>query len=1152
MRRSLLTSLLLVVVLLSGVVWSQTTATGAIVGTVTDPEGKVVQGASVVLVDQGTGIRRESRTDASGVCRFSLLPPGQYSAEFGAPGFATIKKAGITVNVSETTSVNTTMQIGARKDVIEVTAETVGVSTETSSIGRLISPQEINEIPLTNRNYTQILHLSPGVAGNLTNAAELGRNSQEIIVHGSQVRDNNYHMDGAEINNPGSSLAGNYNGFGGIPIPSPDAIQEFNVQTGQYDAGSGRSVGANVNVVTKSGTNSFHGTLFEYFRNDVLNANDYFLNAAHQPRASMKQNQFGFVLGGPIKHNKLFFFASYQGTRQVSGLGKSSLGSVYLPAELTNDRSQAGLGAAFAGQRGLFQTLFGGVGPAILANGSNINPAALKLLQLKNPNGSYYIPTPQRVSGGSGVATFSLPSHFLEDQMIANIDYAVSPKHMLSGRWFSSWDNQTTGFPLQSQMPTLTAVPGNGQRWPINNYSTILKLTSTLSNVLVNEVRVNYVRNTSNQLGSAAVTAAQVGITGTNSELPNILMPGMFSLGDDLANGGFITRSQGLGAADQIAWSRGKQNIRVGVEFARSYTTMSVPGLFRGLLIIPSFADLLLGLPGCAAGGCAPNTTTDIPFSNILASIGAAGIWPRRYHANDWSFFFQDDYKVHPQLTLNLGIRWEIKSPFSEANGLMANFIPSLATATVPAGGTYSGFLVPHNYPGTPPVGVTRSGSNFVTDGTPLSEFAPRVGLAWRPFAKSHSLVVHAGYGIFYNRNSAEGTYSTSTAQPYLRLQILSATTNSLASLQQPFIPALPPESAFPMWSPRTPTSNLSQVTMDPNIHSPMTQQWSLNMQYEMKGGVLLEVGYVGSHAIRVLEGDQPNEAQLASPANPINGQTTSTLANIGLRVPFQGFSPGGLQGRRYDGQSSYNGLEATIRKRLSHGLQLQASYTFSKTLNNQRTNVAGATFSERMANDGRGLAEFSRPQRFVLSYLYEFPNFHGSKGGLGKLLGGWSVSGVTTFQSGNPLTVIDTRAGTIYGADGSDAWFLPANFCSGASNSSLVTHGSVQSRLNGYINAAAICAPPTIGDGTGFGNIGRGVLRGPGQNNWDISIAKVTKVKGPTEATNLEFRAQFFNAFNHPQFANPALDASSPSFGTITSTSVSPRLIQFALKYNF
>jgi hypothetical protein len=331
-----------------------------------------------------------------------------------------------------------------------------------------------------------------------------------------------------------------------------------------------------------------------------------------------------------------------------------------------------------------------------------------------------------------------------------------------------------------------------------------------------------------------------------------------------------------------------------------------------------------------------------------------------------------------------------------------------------------------------------------------------------------------------------------------------------------------------------------------------MTQQWSLNMQYELKGGVLLEVGYVGSHAIRVLEGDQPNEAQLASPANPINGQTTSTLANIGLRVPFQGFSPGGLQGRRYDGQSSYNGLEATIRKRLSHGLQLQASYTFSKTLNNQRTNVAGATFSERMANDGRGLAEFSRPQRFVLSYLYEFPNFHGSKGGLGKLLGGWSVSGVTTFQSGNPLTVIDTRAGTIYGADGSDAWFLPANFCSGASNSSLVTHGSVQSRLGGYINAAAICAPPTIGDGTGFGNIGRGVLRGPGQNNWDISIAKVTKVKGPTEATNLEFRAQFFNAFNHPQFANPALDASSPSFGTITSTSVSPRLIQFALKYNF
>ncbi|MBZ5527388.1 MAG: TonB-dependent receptor, partial [Acidobacteriia bacterium] len=993
------TASLLAAILFSLPLWSQTSATGALSGTVTDAQGGALPGVTVGLLQQETGAQRTAMTDTDGVFRFALLSPGKYSVEFSITGFKTVKRTDVTVNVSETAVVNTSLQIGMKSEIVLVKADQVQVQTETSSLGQLIGENDLRDIPLTNRNYTQMLHLSAGVTASLINAAEVGRNTQDVYVHGGTTLDNNYQMDGAQINSSYSGRAGDTSAFGGIPVPNPDAIQEFNIQTGQYDAGSGRSMGANVNVVTKSGGNDFHGGVFEYFRNDVLNANDYFLNRNGQPRPAMKQNQFGFTLGGPVKHNKLFFFGSYQGTRQVNGMGASSLRSVNLPP-LTNDRSAAALGAIFAGQRGLLQMMFGGVGPAILADGSNINPVALTLLQFKLPDGSYYIPTPQIIINGLGMSTYSVPSHFSENQMIENVDYKISAKHTFSAHWFSGWDDDELGFPQSSLVQNVNAVPGNGPLGAFRNHTLTAKLTSILTSNFVNEGRFSFIRNVGVTQGGAPLSAQQAGIQPgpMSTEMPSIVMPGLFSLGADV-NDGEKTAAESFQLADQIAWSKGKQNIRAGLGFERIRQNDNADGVERGVVILPSFPDFLLGLPGCPPGTFPvtcnpfnPGSTTGIPFSNLLVSVGFSGVVARHRRMNDWSMFFQDDYKLHRQLTLNVGLRWEVNGPASETNGLITNFNPALADPVPPPGGTFSGFVVPSNFPGTLPTGVTRSDNkSTLAGGTPLHNFAPRIGLAWRPLAGNQNFVVHSGYGIFYSRTSTMGIFGTSLAQPYFVLSQLSGPANTLASLQQPFNPAPPPASAFPIWTPRQVGSNMSTVLLAPNFDSPMAQQWSLNLEYELKGGVMAKLGYVGSHGTRLLEMAELNQAQLASPQNPIHGETTNTVLNVGMRVPIVGFTPDGLRATETGGMSSYHGLEATVRKRLSHGLQLQASYTFSKTLDNEVTlqSSGGVLYggqTQTTVGNGRGVAEFSRPQRLVLSYLYSFSNFRAGAGLWGRL----------------------------------------------------------------------------------------------------------------------------------------------------------------------
>jgi len=427
---------------------AQTSGTGAISGIVSDATGGSVADARILVTSQATGEARIVTSNSRGAYVVPALLPGLYEVQVTRDGFKTLSAHNIKVTVTEATPLDLHLEVGQVSERIMVEGSTEQLQTESSTLGHVTTGEQVQDLPLVTRNYTQIVSLNPGVAADVNDAGAIGRGNLgmggvPISSNGGTQADNNVQMNGVGINDLQSS--GYFSG--GVGIPNPDTIAEFKVQTGQYDAAYGRNAGANVDVITKGGSNNFHGAAWEFLRNEDLNANTFFRNAAGQPRPVLKQNQFGFDFGGPIKHDKLFFFTSYQGTRQRNGLDVNCSSSATSPP-ITDDRSATALGQLFAGQRGAIQDALGGVGPAIASDGSNINPVALNLLQMKLPNGQYVIPTPQTVDPSKnfevqGFSAFSFSCPYSENQFMTNADWQISSKSKLEGRFFFS-DSTTT------------------------------------------------------------------------------------------------------------------------------------------------------------------------------------------------------------------------------------------------------------------------------------------------------------------------------------------------------------------------------------------------------------------------------------------------------------------------------------------------------------------------------------------------------------------------------------------------------------------------------------------------------------------------------------------------------------------------------------
>ena len=1152
---------------------AQSAGTSALAGTVTDPSGAAIPNVTVTITSNATGQSRTSTTGSDGTYRFTLMPPGNYKVSFSASGFKTAEVGSEQLNVTETEALDRTLEVGAQTEQVTVEAAAEALQTESSTLGTTVTSQQVTGLPLSNRNYTQLLTMAAGANTNVNNATTIGKGTQDISVNGADPGNNNYQMDGVSIVNTANTGSAKDCGiYTGIGIPNPDAIQEFKIQTSTYDASYGGHPGGNVNVVTRSGTNQFHGSAWEFFRNTDLNANSFFDNLdGGGVRQVLNQNQVGGSIGGPIKKDKLFFFTDYQETRQKNGVSAGGSSSVFL-FPLPADRTAANVGAALcpANHPGspAYNTLFGV--NQVACDGSNISPQSLALLNAKLANGNYYIPG--NPSGAYGPVTYSQPATFTEHQLIANVDYVINSKNTLSVKYF--WTGDQEFAPLSG-----TDVPGTPVTSKYDNINSVARLTTLLTTSLVNELHVAGQRNGQHQSDTTVLTPQAIGqatIVPTITELPVTVIFNGPGLNGTLAPSNSPTDQMEYG--DQISWSHGRHTIRAGYEYQYAQWPITFEGLERGFLFYGTFADWMIG---SGADG-------NIFQCLYCVRSGPDGI-VHNYVENNHTAFVQDDWKVSSRLTFNLGVRWEYDGSYSDKYGNLTNLsLAQFATVPVPPSGPTTsgpglvGYVVPNNYANhypAPPAGVlTANNSDSVTSGPPKDNFAPRFGFAWQP-KQDGKLVIRGGVGLFYDRiGGGSFVHAVEQGYPYAVTLDYSGTAAAPFSNANPY-PSTPLGTFASRWvnfngcQPScllgAPNSAIDSPTLDMALHTPLTRQYNINLQYEFVHNWILEAGYVGSSSLNLLDQyHSVNTPLIASPSNPINGITVNTVDNAALRVPYLGYTPPGVDETAFDGISNYNSLQVTLRKQFSHGFLMQASYTYSKDLTDIAAILSGSGANSNVPTDlaqQYGPVGFSHPQRFVVNYSYDLP-FGQHTGALGILANGWNVSGVTTVQDGTPLTITDQNGGTVYDLGGYDT--ARAQMCPGSSYGSIATPGGIESRLGGpaggpgYLNISSFCSPPLAPNGlaagisgapTLFGNSGAGVILGPGNFNWDISIVKNFRI---TERQQVNFRTEFFNTFNHPQFSNPPaadLAVSTPStFGQITTTSVNPRIIQFALKYIF
>src|ERR1700744_3537543 len=569
---------------------AQSAGTGALTGTVTDPSRGGVPDSAVALTNTETSQQRNTVTGSDGTYKFTLISPGSYRVVFAARGFKTSEEPVVTVNVTETPVLDRVLELGTATDQITVEANVEVLQTASSTLGTTVTAQQVTGLPLSNRNYTQLLSMAAGANASVNNATQLGKATQDISVNGADPSQNNYQMDGVSIVKTANTGSSNDSGiYTGIGIPNPDAIQEFKIQTSTYDASYGAHPGGNVNVVTKSGSNTFHGGAWWFFRNTALNANPFFANADGSGKQVLNQNQTGGSLGGPINKNKHFFFADYQYTGQKNGIasGGSSTEFLYpLPAV----RTAANLGAALcpANHPGnpAYLTFLGGLSGSVACDGSNLSPVSVNMLNIKLPNGQYYIPS--NPTGAYGPVVFSDPALYNENQVIVNGDYLINSKNTFSARYF--WTSNPQTLPLSNNLP------GTPISLKYNNTNAVLKLTTLITNNLVNEVHAAGQYNGQNGSDTTPATPQSIGqatIVPTMTELPVTVIFGGPSLNGSLYPSNSPTDQIEYG--DQISWAHGHHTVRAGYEFQMAKWPISFAGLERGFLFYGTFADWLLG-----------------------------------------------------------------------------------------------------------------------------------------------------------------------------------------------------------------------------------------------------------------------------------------------------------------------------------------------------------------------------------------------------------------------------------------------------------------------------------------------------------------------------------------------------------------------------
>ena len=1079
--------------------------TGNVRGTVTDPSGAVIRDVAVTARQAETGLSRTTTTDHNGNYLLLELPVGHYSLHVSAKGFREYVQHGITLNVNETASVSPRLEVGSEKEQVLVSEDAALIEPTVTSMGKVVQQQELEDLPLNGRNFSQLGLLQPGVVPLTPGMAEAGgslRNGQGYAVNGQRPESNNFLIDGAN----------NFNGVDGgfVLRPPVDAISEFRIITHNANAEFGNALGSTTNLITRSGTNQVHGALWEFLRNDAVDANNYFA----QTKEPLKQNQFGATIGAPIKRDKAFVFGFYEGFRNRQG--KSALTTVPSLKQRTGDFSE--LCTVEDGKTGPFcnnpqHQLFNVFAHAPYPNNQipqdQINPVSQNLLS--------FFPLP---NAGTNLLSTTQTLRNDSDQFGIKVDDYLTSRDTLNFRYMFSQLSQ-----LDPLSPGGASVPGFpvGEDQRAQNF--VAQETHTFSPALIGVARLSYLRNkflfgeredhqSPSSLGFQYTPSLDVA-----AGPPFIQVNGYATVGDPIT-GPRNTYEDVFDYSASLSWVRGKHELKFGGGYQHQRINVLQGIATNGFFVfVPfpvtdAFASFLTGQP--------------------VVFLQGIGDFSRGIRGNSANWYVQDTFKATPRLTINAGLRYELPQPYTEIHNRMTLFEPGKQSKVLP----------------NAPAGLLYPGDQGVTAGlipTDKKAFAPRLGFAWDPNGHGKSLVT-AAYGIFYEpyyTGQGGPLQSPISAPPYLGTPQV-----SLPDFADPFNGNPPAPGTF-----STPLTNL---TLSPTLTLPYTQDWDLNLQQSFGSDWLFEIGYVGTKGTHLPRFIESNPAVFVP--GTVDGQPVSNSSNADQRRLYSGCtladSPSSCQFSSTGeiasiANSSYNAMEASLHKRFSHGLSFLVSYTWSKTIDDVSSfNITGSA-AKPVAGENdlaqnpfdlaaeRGLSLFDARNRFVGSYEWVLPFWNDAHNWYHSAFGGWQLNGIATLMSGTPFTVFDSNDVSAQGSAPEITGFS-------AQRPNLVGNPNAGPRTVGaWLNASAFHRLDPTANAGQFGTEGRNVNIGPAYADWDFAALKNFKV---AESKQFQFRAELFNVLNRTNFRLPDSDISSPTFNYILAAEA-PRQVQFALK---
>lgn len=1086
-------------------------------GKVVDATGAAVPNVTIEVRNAGTGLARTATSSATGEYVIPSLPVGTYSLRSTTTGFKTYTQSGIALEDGQTARVDVVLQVGSVSEVVEVAAAAVQVDTSSASIRTEVDATQIQELPLNTRNTLQLITLVPGVgSATLPPAVINQRSGPTFSVNGSRINGSEVSLDGAIF------VTGLYNRPANLP--NPDSIGEFSLVTNSYSAEYGHASGGAFLAVSKAGTNAFHGSAYEFLRNDALNARNWFAPAP-SAKPMLKQNQFGVAGGGPILKNKAFFFATYEGLRihQVvlesistntpaqragtfTGTSCAPLWDPYTNSAYPYTPTGPGSGSCASGTTGTYQI------PS-----SEFDPMAVAFMKT-------YIPLPTVQPNGSYLYTAQVPDPLTGNQYTIRGDYHVSKHDQAYVRFFHMVDSQVTGPPYATIISSQF-----GDTFAESNWGTTVRDTHTFTQNLIGDFGFSDTNlGTTGTPTGVIVTAADMGAqynTGGYNVSPLVSVSGVGSFG----SGNPWYENTALKQADaKLSWVKGRHLLEFGATALREaeiieWTNTNAAGN-------PSFNGSATGVKGANQAWADYIIGKPYTFGQYTPYYG-------NEHTVEMGFYGQDTYKVSSRLTLDLGLRWDVFSPWREFkhDSPSVNFNAAFQSSRFPT--APPGLQFPGD-PGVPP------GLIFMDK----ADFAPRLGFAYDVFGDGRTSV-RGGYGIFFNAPGAITLANAIEAPPFETQLVFTPNTMSNpyggTGYTDPFpYPYLNPTSN-PLWP--FPAQFYSP---DPNLKNAFTQQYNFNVQHEFPKDYMVQVGYVGSKGNRLWDGNQAN----AGVFNPVT-ETTTALASKYAQAnrPFLPQYYAGITRIANIGLSNYNSLQVTGRKRFSGGYTMQFAYTFAKSLDAGSVADADGGTEQNPASPIQGeyaRSDFNQKHLLRINGVWNLPEFK-KLGLLHYGVGGWELSGILAYSSGYPFSVTTGSAAPWLGA-GRDIGNLRLNLtgtspCTGCGgHSSWTTFGT-----GTYFNTAAFATPlPPVGVLGTFGNSGRNTFTGPSSFNTDMSLVKNFPFL-PLEASRIQLRADFFNVFNNVNFNSPTTSLSSSLFGKITSAQ-NARQIQLAVRLSF